>query len=122
MYSGQTCHTGCSQTFKCTYPEFQFRVDGILDQYGYVCAAQCIGNLLYGKRTSGGAGSNPKQVNACIKSRLNVTGVCNLGRNSHSCFGFDLAQPLQCGNSGAFKVAGTCAWFPYSGTEHLYPL
>ena len=62
VYGSQTSYSGIIYSLNGPYPQFDIRVDRVLDQNGYVDALQRIGNLLHGERVGRRAGADPDGI------------------------------------------------------------
>ncbi len=62
VYGSQTSYSGIIYSLNGPYPQFDIRVDRVLDQNGYVDALQRIGYLLHGERVGRRAGADPDGI------------------------------------------------------------
>src|SRR5574344_49269 len=119
MYGSQFLYTSLIDTFKCTYPQFQIRINRVLNKYRNINTFQRIGKSLHGKRVCGCSCTYPKNIYTIFKSKFYVFWCSHLCCCKHACLLLNLFHPRQSLLSVAFKTSWFCSRLPYSCAEYL---
>ena len=119
MDGSQTTDTGTIETLESSDPQFQIRIDRVLDQDRNIYSFQCIGDLLYGERINRCTGSDPQHVDPCFQCFENMVFRCHFGSHIHTCFLFYPFQPLQAFCTNSFESTRFGTRFPDSCAEQL---
>ena len=98
-------------------PKGQVCMDGIFDHHWKGLPTERIGNLLHGKRISGGPGPQPQNIDPVPKCQLHVPGIGHLGGDRKPCLLFHPPQPEKRPLPDPLETIRAGARLPHSGPK-----
>ena len=117
MDGSQTLDASLVQTLHGTNPQFQVRVDRVLDEDWDVDSPQRVSQSLHGKGVCSGSGTYPQNIHVVLQCQLHVLRSSHLSGYQHVGFILHLLHPGQGLLAITLESAWLGTWFPYTGTE-----
>jgi hypothetical protein len=110
---------GAVQPLQRSDPQFQVRIDRILDQHGDVGVLERIGNLLHQERVRRRTGADPQHVHAVLETLIDMLLVRHFGADRHAVSSSLSSATSDLSIPTPFEAARMRAGFPDARPEHV---
>ena len=113
-------NTGFGNTFNRSDPQFEIRIDGVLNEHRNINPAQSIRHILHTKRVYCGSGTDPEYIHVKMQGVFHLFGGSDFhsNRNAGCLPGF--LHPGQALGSDSFETTRAGSGFPDACPHNIH--
>ena len=113
-------YAGFGNTFYCTDPQFQVRINWIFNQYGHIHSPKRICHILHAEGIDRSPGTDPENIHIKMQGIFHLFGCSDFYRNRNAGDFSGFLQPGKTLGTNAFKTSRTGSGFPDACTHDIY--